>query len=321
MKRTMKRAFFLLAALVMLFACISCASTAKTPADPNAPAPPTGDEARETLGIYLDGVSLKEGGYAYGDIKGVMAGKKINEVYYYGATVADITKKDLSAVKGAFLEAVDGYISYTSNINDLYLAAYVHENGAYKSVDLDGKAVYGGVIADGTFNKGVVKVYLVTTSPEFTVEIQKNGQKIGQLTLADFMKKTPVNDKKVATGMFDGSFLYNSGQSTYQGRFLGIDYETMLAKLSSLNMDLSGNITNVEYYGTNGLGKTGLNTEYSSEKDSDKYFGAVDFFCMFDGMTYNKVTTDLPIGLTAFINGTGSRWVTYNLTAINFVIE
>lgn len=316
----MKRAIYLLMAVVMLFGCISCAST-KATADPNTPAAPADEGKREVLGIYLDGSAMKEKGYAYADIKDVMASKKIDGVYYYGASLADITGEDLSKVKGAFLEAADGYISYVSNTNDLYLAAFVYENEKYQSVVLDEKAVYGGAVTGGIFNKGVVNVYLVTTPADFAVEIQKNGQKIGVLTIKEFLQKTPINDKKVATGMYDASFLYNSGQSTYQGRFLGFGYDTMLAKLKSLNMDLSGKITNVEFIGTNGLGKTGVNKEYSAKEGDEKYFGAVSFYCMFDGRTYNNVTTDQPIGLTAFINGTGSRWATFNLTAINFVME
>lgn len=327
----MKKALLFLI-VIMILCCTACANTNESAAgksgasqvskgDPNAPVDPTGDAKREVLNIYLDGEKLKEAGYAYADIKGVMAGKDIDGVYYYGASAADITSRDLSSAKGAFLEAADGYISYISNINDLYLAAYYSENGEYKSVVLNDKAVYGGAVAGGIFNKGVVNVYLVTTPADFAVEIKKNGKKIGELTMNDFMKKTQINEEKVATGMFDGSFLYNSGQSTYEGRFLGINYETMLAKLTSLDMDLSGTITKVEYYGTKGTGKEGLNEEYSSKEGDPKYFGSVNFFCMFDGMTYNKATIDCPIGLTAFINGTGSRWMTYNLTAINFVIE
>ena len=37
---------------------------------------------------------------------------------------------------------------------------------------------------------------------------------------------------------------------------------------------------------------------------------------MFDGKTYNDVTTDTPIGLTAFVNGSGGRWMTYNLVPL-----
>ena len=153
------------------------------------------------------------------------------------------------------------------------------------------------------------------------MEIQKNGTKIGELTMADFMQKTPVGGNSVLTGLFDGSFLYDYGNSTYAGRFLGISYETMLAKLADLGLDLSGTIAEVEYYGTNGLGDEGKNEEYSLTEGDSKYFGSVDFFCMFDGMTTNKITNDQRIGLTAFVNGTGGRWMTYDLSVINFVIE
>ena len=30
---------------------------------------------------------------------------------------------------------------------------------------------------------------------------------------------------------------------------------------------------------------------------------------------------DIDLGLTAFINGSGQKWITYNLTAINFITE
>jgi hypothetical protein len=139
--------------------------------------------------------------------------------------------------------------------------------------------------------------------------------------MSDFMKKTEVNGKKIPTGMFEGSFLYNSGESTYKGMFLGISYETMIAKLSGMGIDLSGTIKEVEYYGVSGTGKEGKNTEYSTKEGNEKYFGSVDFYCMYDGKTYNKDTTDNKIGLTAFINGTGSRWQTFDLSVINFVID
>ena len=290
-------------------------------ADKNAPAPPADDIERELLYIFLDGQSLKEAGYSYSDIKKVMAGRNIDGKYYYGASVADITGEDLSAVAGVFLEAVDGYVSYLSDADSLYLAAFSHKDGRYQSVELDGRHVYGGAAAGSSFNKGVVNVYLVTTPAEFTVEIQRNGEKIGELTMDDFMRKTQVGEDRVATGLFDGSFLYQGGSATYEGRFLGIDYQTMFAKLEGMGMDLSGTITEVEYYGTNGLGKEGKNMEYSKSEGDSKYFGSVDFFCMFDGMTYNNITSDCPIGLTAFINGTGGRWMTYNLSVINFIIE
>jgi hypothetical protein len=228
---------------------------------------------------------------------------------------------DLSSVKGAFLEAVDGYISYVEDVSGLYLAAYKVEDGEYQSVELEGSAVYAGVVSGAKDNKGVSKVYLVTTPADFAVEIQKNGEKIGSITIKEFMQKTEVGGQKVATGMFDGSFLTNFGADSYTGRFLGINYETMLAKLIGMGLDLSENPMEVEYYGTNGLKVEGKNTEYSTDPESDKYFGLVDFYCMYDGKTFNSDTAQLPVGLTAFINGTGGRWMTMNLTAINFIYE
>lgn len=328
----MKRLALLLITAALMFSLIACAGTDQPasggpsggegqPVDKDAPAHPADDIEREPLYIFLDGQSLNEAGYAYSDIKEVMAGRKIDGTYYYGATLADITGEDLSDVEGIFLEAVDGYVSYLTDVDSLYLAAFSDKNGEYQSVVLDDRHVYGGAAAGSSFNKGVVNVYLVSTPAKFSVEIQKNGEKIGQLTMDDFMRKTQVGDDRVATGMFDGSFMYQGGAATYEGRFLGIDYQTMLAKLEGMDMDLSGTITEVEYYGTNGLGNEGKNGEYSTSEGDSKYFGSVDFFCMFDGMTYNSITSDCPIGLTAFINGTGGRWMTYSLSAINFIIE
>ena len=42
---------------------------------------------------------------------------------------------------------------------------------------------------------------------------------------------------------------------------------------------------------------------------------------MYDGMVNNPNVKDIDLGLTAFINGTGQKWITYNLTAINFITE
>jgi len=297
-------------------------SVSQSSSDANAPPPPVDDSDREYLNIYNDGQPLNESGYRYLDIKKIMSSKEIDGVYYYGAYLSDIIpEEDLTSVKSAFLEATDGSVSYVPNIEGLYLAAYSAKNGEYESVTFDGKHVYNGIIAGGNLNKGITNVYLVSTAADFIVEIQKNGEKIGELNMNDFMKKTQIGENIVPTGMFNGSFMYEGGTSTYEGRFLGISYETMLAKLAGLNMDLSGSITEVEYYGTTGAGKEGKNEEYSTTEGDPKYFGSVDFFCMFDGMTFNNVTTGCPIGLTAFINGSGGRWMTHNLTIINFVIE
>lgn len=146
-----------------------------------------------------------------------MAGRNIDGTYYYGASVANITGEDLSSVKGAFLEAVDGYVSYISDVDSLYLAAFSEKDGQYQSVVLDNRHVYGGAAVGSSFNKGVVNVYLVTTPAEFSVEVQRNGEKIGQLTMDDFMRKTQVREDRVATGLFDGSFMYQGGAATYEG--------------------------------------------------------------------------------------------------------
>ncbi len=304
----------------LLLTSVSCTGVPTGQGDPNAPPDPADEYEREELNIYLDGEALKESGYRYADIKKFMAGKEIDGVYYFGARLADIMKKDLSAVKGAVLEATDGYVSYISGIEGLYLAAYAAENGVFESINRDGKHLYDGVVAGDNINKGLANIYLVSTPINFMVEIQKNGQKIGELGMADFMRKTAVGEKKVSTGFFEGSFMYDGGASTYEGQFLGISYDTMLAKLEGLGMDLSGTIVEVEYYGTSGLGKEGKNLEYSTTEGDSKYYGSLDFTCLIDGMTINSIS-DTPLGLTAFINGTGGRWMTHNLSAINFIVE
>lgn len=325
--------------LVIIFAFIISACTAAPTLQPDATAPvkeevvpvvteqssgpvlPETEVDRGILMVYVDGVATKESGYTYADVKSALSDQEINDASYYAASLQPIVGLDLSPVKGAFLEAVDGYVSYIDDINNLQLAAYKAAAGKYESIELDGKAVYAGVIAGGKETKGVAHVYLVTSPTDFAVEIQKNGEKIGVLTIKEFMQKTEVDGKKVATAMFDGSYFYNAGENTFTGRFLGIDYETMLAKLSGLGMDLSGDIVDVEYYGTTALGKEGKNLEYSTEPGSDKYFGSLDFYCMYDGKTFNNDTADLPVGLTAFINGTGGRWMTMGLTVINFIVK
>ncbi|MCC6147663.1 MAG: hypothetical protein IT308_08870 [Anaerolineaceae bacterium] len=322
----------LLLTLVFVFILSACAPapaakpaggevSAEATPESSTPILPETEVDRETLMVYVDGQPVRETGYAYADVKPALSDHEINDGVYYAAPLQNIVGQDLSPIKGAFLEAVDGYVSYVKDINNLYLAAYKADAGQYQSIELDGKAVYAGIVLDGKETKGVSRVYLVTTPAAFEVEIQKNGEKIGVLAVKEFMQKTEVDGKKVATALFDGSYLYNYGESTYSGKFLGVDYKTMLAKLNGLGMDLSGNIMEVEFYGSTALGKEGKNMEYSAEAESDKYFGLVDFYCMYDGKTFNNDTADLPVGLTAFINGTGGRWMTMNLTTINFIVE
>ncbi len=318
----MKKVLLGLLITAFLLSAASCVGGVSTPtADPNAPSNPEEEYEREDLFVYIDGRALKEDGYKYNDLKKFMTGREIGGQYYFGAYLPQITKENLSSVKGAFLEAGDGYVCYVPEIDGLFVAAYASENGEFQSINRDGNHQYDGVLEDGFVNKGLNRIYLVSTSSEFTVEIQKNGQTIGELGLGDFMTKTPLGEQKISTAMFDGSFMYDGGASTYKGRFLGISYRAMLAKLAALDMDLSGNITEVEYYGTNGLGKEGKNLEYSITEGDDKYFGSVDFSCMFDGRTFNDVSAGCPLGLTAFINGTGGRWMTHNLSVINFIVE
>ena len=295
----------------MLFVLTSCSSS---------PAAPKGEEPREVLKVYLDGVDLKDAGYGYQDVKGALQSKEIDKVTYYGAAVSKITGKDVSSAKGAFLQTADGSFTYLAGA-DVFLAPYVLDNGQYQSVAQNGKGAYDAVVAGSTAVSGVTAVYLVTNAADFKVEIQKNGTKIGELTILDCLKKTQVDGKAAAAALFDGSFLYNSGQSTYKGSFLGFDYKTLLALLQDKKLDLSGTIAKVEYTGYIGTGKAGTNQEYSTKEGDEKYFGAVKFFCLFDGMNYNKLTTDTPVGLSCFIDGTGSRWVTFNITTINFITK
>ena len=86
-------------------------------------------------------------------------------------------------------------------------------------------------------------------------------------------------------------------------------------------MPIEGTIVEVEYYGINGLDKEGKNVEYTLYPDEPSYFGNVSFIVMYDGMVNNPAVKDIDLGLTAFINNNGQKWITYNLTAINFITE
>jgi len=269
--------------------------------------------------IYLDGELLKEGGYLATDFSGKMANKKVDGTEYYGATLADITGTDIGEVKGVFLQAADGFITYIDNAGDVFIASHTLSNNEYKAVSLDDKDVFGAAAPEAIFNRGIANVYMVTTSAAFEVDIKKDGELIGTIKLADFLKKTPVGDDKKPTVEFDGSFMYNSGSATYEGKFLGMDYDMLITKLKTLNIDVTAPMADVEFYGTLNGGSVGKNTEFSTDPDNGKYYGLLSFFCMFDGMTYNSISADTPIGLTAFISGTGSRWMVYNLTEINFI--
>ncbi len=283
---------------------------------------PEGTEERNPLNLFVDGVDVSDEKTAYADIIESFDDVVLDGVQYYAVSLTDLCAYDLSTVQGVFVEATDGFVKYVSDVDKLYLAAFQSEDGAeYTPVELDGAYTYGSIVEGGSMISGVTNVYMVTEPAQFEVSVQVNGEELGKLTMADFMKKTPVGEEKVTTAMFDGSFKYNMGDSTYNGRFLGINYETMLAKLDALGMTVEGEIKEVEYYGTPGMGKEGKNMEYTLYPDEKTYFANTEFFCMYDGMTRNAEIKDVPMGLTAFINGTGSKWVTYNLSAINFITE
>ncbi|MBQ9992976.1 MAG: hypothetical protein IJP33_06085 [Firmicutes bacterium] len=274
--------------------------------------------AREQLFIYLDGVAIKEAGFAYADIESAMKDITIGGTAYYGAAVSDLAKGvDMSAVKGVFFEATDGYISYAPDASKTYVGAFTKNGDAYASVEVDGKNLYTGII-DGAFPcDGINKVYLVTTAADWNVDIQVDGKSVGSLNMEDFMFKTPMADGRVATGLFDGSFMYAGGGSTYEGKFLGFGYDQMIAKLTAKNIALPKTIADMEVYGTV-QGKDGKNSEYNFRVDHEKYFGKISFFAMYDGKTYNDIA-GAKVGLTAFINTSGLRWMTSNVTALNFI--
>jgi len=132
------------------------------------------------------------------------------------------------------------------------------------------------------------------------------------------MKKTPMPEGgRVNTGYFDGSFMYAGGASTYEGKFLGFGYDQLVAKLGALKMTIPANVAELEVYGLV-QGKEGKNTEYKTAVDNEKYFGNLSFYAMMDGKTYNDIA-GAPIGLSAFINESGLRWMTSNLTVLNFI--
>ena len=312
----MKKLFVAFAVLSLLLLA-ACGGGAGAPDIPL----PEGAVPEAEINVYLDGAPLNEEALTYDKLIDGMSEIAVGDASYLGVSVADLAGQDVSGCAGAFLEASDGYVCWVEG-TDLTLAAYVKEGDAYNFITLDDVNSFGLASAGGDLLCGVTNIYLVTTAPDFAVDIQVNGESKATLTLADFMKKTKVGENKVPTAMFDGSFKYNSGSSTYEGRFLGVDYETMLAKLDGLDgVDFEGEIKEVEYYGTPGNGEPGKNTEYSTRAGDEKAFDSVDFFCMYDGMTINPEIKDIPVGLAVFVNGTGSRWLTYSLSAINIVTE
>ncbi len=315
--KTLKKALLIVMALTLCFALAACGTDKGE--GPEIPAA----EERESLMIYLDGKPIKEEGYTFAELDKVMVNKDVNGTYYYSADLASITGQDMSAVKAVFVEATDGFIGYCADVTKTFVAAYVSdESGAYKSVESDdGKKLYGGLFEGEKYISGINKVYLSTTACDWEVDIQVDGKSVGKLTMADFMHKTTVGeDKKVPTAMFDGSYKYDGGSSTYTGKFLGMKLDQLIAKLGTdMELTIPEEYIEVEIYGATAANdKVGKNKEYKTNKENDKYFGLLEFYVMYDGMTKSS-TSDMDIGLTAFINGTGSRWMTHDVQAINFV--
>ncbi len=316
--KTLKKTLLIVMALTLCFAFAACG--ADKGEGPELPAA----EDRETLMIYLDGKPIKEEGYTFAELDEVMVNKNVEGTYYYSSDLATITGQDMSAVKAVFVEASDGFVGYCADVTKAFVAAYVSdENGAYQSVESDdGKKLYGGLFEGEKYVSGINKVYLSTTACDWEVDVQVDGKSVGKLTMADFMHKTTVGDKKVATAMFDGSYMYDGGSATYKGRFLGMSMDQLIAKLGTdMELDIPEEYVEIEIYGATAANdKVGKNKEYSTDKASDKYFGLIDFYVMYDGMTKSS-TSDKVLGLSSFINTSGSRWMTHGITTINFVTE
>ena len=333
----MKRIIAMLLALVMVFALAACGNT--TPAateaattEPATTAAPETEPAKDLgalvsaetpdLMLYVDGADVTDGNVKFEQIADKFEEVELDGVHYYATSVKNLCAYDLSSVQSFFGETSDGFVRYYKDLENAYIAVLQSEDGeTYTQIDNEGAPSYAMVLPEGNVLNGLINVFMMSKTVEFNVPIQVNGEEIGVMTLADFMKKTPVGDTKVTTGMFDGSFKYKFGEATYRGRFLGIDLETFVAKLAALEMPIEGTIVEVEYYGINGLDKEGKNVEYTLYPDEPSYFGNVSFIVMYDGMVNNPAVKDIDLGLTAFINGSGQKWITYGLTAINFITE
>ena len=332
----MKRIIALLISVIMVMSLLAACGGAQAPAT-EAPAPATTEaptEPAKDLGalvsadtndlyLFADGADVTDGNIKFDQIKDKFAEVELDGVHYYATTVKNLCAYDLSGIQAFFGETTDGFVRYYKDLENAYIAVLQSEDGGetYSQIENEGAPTYAMVLPEGNILNGIVNVYLMSKAISFSVPIQVNGEEIGQITLADFMKKTPVGEAKVTTGMFDGSFKYKFGEATYRGRFLGIDFETFVAKLAALEMPIEGEIKEVEYYGINGLDKEGKNTEYALYPDESNYFANTSFIVMYDGMVNNPNVKDIDLGLTAFINNSGQKWITYNLTAINFITE
>ncbi len=312
----MKKIKTLLVAAMMLVLCLAFTACGNEEAVEGPEVPETAEVG--VVEVYVVGEAV-EGGIAYEDLADSMTHKEVDGTFYYGATAEALTA-DVEAA-GVFFEAADGFITYAPAEEALLTLYVTDEEGAYQPLEFEGKQCYGGYTGpEGIFSTGVSKVYITTTACDWEIDVQVDGKSVGALTMADFMKKTPVGEAKVPTAMYDAKFMYKQGAATYEGAFLGIDLETMVAKLNALEMEVPAEYTNVELTGVSGMGKEGLNAEYNTDPNSPWYIGNVKFFAMYDGKTYCPIAKQ-NVGLTAFIDGQGLRWMTYSLETINFVTK
>ena len=329
----MKRIIAMLLAAVMVMGLMTaCGAQSAAPAAPAETAAPETEAPKDLaaqvsadindLLLYVDGADVSDGNVKFEQIKDKFSEVELDDVYYYATSIKNLCAYDLSSVQSFFGETTDGFVRYYKDLENAYIAVLQSEDGeTYTQIENEGAPAYAMILPEGNILNGIINVYMMSKAINFSVPIQVNGEEIGQMTLADFMKKTPVGDAKVTTGMFDGSFQYKFGEATYKGSFLGIDFETFVAKLAALEMPIEGEIKEVEYYGINGLDKEGKNAEYALYPDESNYFANTSFIVMYDGMVNNPNVKDIDLGLTAFINGSGQKWITYNLTAINFITE
>ena len=313
----MKKILAMILTMAMMLTLAACGGGEKAPDY-------AGQVSKDTnaLMLYVDGADVTDGNVAFDQIKDKFSVVEMDGVKYYATTLKNLCAYDLASVVAFFGETTDGFVRYYTDLENAHVAVLMSEDGQNFTQIMNGETPsYAMVLPEGNVINGLANVYMLTKSADFAVPIKVNGEEIGQLNLSDFMKKTTVGDAKVTTGMYDGSFKYKGGEATYKGRFLGINYETMLAKLAALGMPITGEITEVEFYGTPGMGAPGKNVEYALYPDESNYFGNAEFFCMYDGMVNNKAIKDVDMGLSVFINGTGQKWVTYGLTEINFITK
>lgn len=306
-----RAALVLALALVLGLAMTACGDKVEGPEVPEA-----GDLG--AVMVYVDGEAVSEEGMTLEDMADVLTHTQTEDgTFYYGVPVADLADAEIA---GVYFQAEDGFMSYGPAEASVLTVFSTDADGVYQPVMYNEAASFGGFVDGGIFSTGVNAVYLTTTASDWSVDIQVDGESVGTLTVTEFMQKTPFKGNPTPTAMYDASFMYKQGQAEYKGQFLGFGLDQMVAKLNKLEMGVPTEYTNVEVYGVNGMGVEGLNAEYSTDAASPWYYGNMKFFTMYDGKTYCEIGKQ-PVGLTAFLDGQGMRWTTYNVTTLNFVTK